>query len=847
MQAYDKIPDIQALLDKMGLLTQFIRRDVQAVSINGSGLDSQLIGQALKLLMALGRLPELRAAMDDDFCNFIVDRIVHVAADETMPKAIVNTHLAMLMQQTFRPKTMTAVRAERILDVLDTIHERVTGLSVLAYRIRIYRKLIQQRHEVMSKHAERWFRHTVKALLSAQKDINHSALDLAFSAAKTIGTDRQVNKAVLTILNRTKSDGDTFAKVMAKELDKMLDSDNAAMVPQIWAAVTSLLPGFLNKNDFPALADWLMVFQNCCNSKNDTVKMDANIAFGCLIYAVNGKENEDTLSSWSKMLLSVPQYQLQRRGQSKKSERDSATSAYLTLLYYSLRPQASHKQLDRCWTEFVENFWTPLVHAPSPMHALAACRVLSVLFNGTKKTWDPQRALDMWMRAMMQRRESKPQDLMQREELPVLDARWVRKALSTILRFVETLLDAAPWSVEDCKDEPVKTMWLSLLQSLKAAGAQEVMASTESKDAMAYIVNLLRRVWDTHTAQLALSQETEDTWADKFCFLLETTVERLGALQFSDKCLTRNGLDEFEVASTPSHRSRQHGTRTSPLLYFVDLLVNQSEGKLSDNVRLRALKLLLEPCLEYQSTRLSKLELLRDCAAVVGPSTTAVPTSFWIQTAALLKSCIEQQSSEAGGVARQLGKEYEMVVDVLRLGSPNLLGQSLSQDVLTSFSDTVRTEAGEGALVLAVVEKVSECILKQVSVEEHTVALPWLSILLRNLPKTIVRRTLEQGRQKLWPSSPMAGRNLDFDPYHHFYNAIDSVGSAAYHELNGRNVEIVREFLAALASSIKTCPIALLAVYLRKVQATIRVWVEDFEKKLQKKDQQSKELHPQVC
>ena len=188
-----------------------------------------------------------------------------------------------------------------------------------------------------------------------------------------------------------------------------------------------------------------------------------------------------------------------------------------------------------------------------------------------------------------------------------------------------------------------------------------------------------------------------------------------------------------------------------------------------------------------------------------------------------------------------------MVVDVLRLGSPNLLGQSLSQDVLTSFSDTVRTEAGEGALVLAVVEKVSECILKQVSVEEHTVALPWLSILLRNLPKTIVRRTLEQGRQKLWPSSPMAGRNLDFDPYHHFYNAIDSVGSAAYHELNGRNVEIVREFLAALASSIKTCPIALLAVYLRKVQATIRVWVEDFEKKLQKKDQQSKELHPQVC
>jgi hypothetical protein len=329
--------------------------------------------------------------------------------------------------------------------------------------------------------------------------------------------------------------------------------------------------------------------------------------------------------------------------------------------------------------------------------------------------------------------------------------------------------------------------------------------------------------------------------------LLETTVERLGALQFSDKCLTRNGQDEFEVASTPSHRSRQHGPRTSPLLYFVDLLVNQSEGKLSENVRLRALKLLVEPCLQTQNTRLSRLELLRDCAAVVNPSTTIVPTSFWMQIAVLVKACIEERSLEADGASRQLGKEYEVVVDVLRLGSPNLMKESLSQDLLTSFADAVRTEAGEGALVLAVVEKVSECILKQVSTEEHTVALPWLSVLLRNLPKTLVRRTLEQGRQKLWPSSSVAGRNPDFDPYNHLYDAIVSIGSAAYQELNTRNAESIQNFLASLASSIKGCPIALLAVYLRKVQATIRFWVEDPEKKLHKNDQQSKELHAQVC
>ncbi|KAF2689815.1 hypothetical protein K458DRAFT_327750 [Lentithecium fluviatile CBS 122367] len=840
MQAYEKIPDMQALLDKMGLLTQFIRRDVQAVSINGNGLDSQLISQALKLLMTLVRLPELRTAMDDDFCNFIIDRIIHVASDETMPKIIINTHLAMLMQQTFRPKTMTPARAEKILDVLDTIHDRVPGSSVQAYRIRIYRKLIQQRPEVMTKHAERWFRYTLRALLNTQKDIHQSALDTVVLAAKAIGTERHVNKAVLAILNRPKADGDTCGKVVAKTLEKMLEldnSDNATMVPQIWASITALLLGSLNKTEFPAMADWLMVFQNCCNSANDSVKIHANVAFGFLIYAVNYKGREDALKTWSKMLISVPQYQLQRRGQLKKSERDAITSGYLTLLYYSFGPpQVSHQQLDRCWTEYVANFWTPLVHNSSPMHALVACRIVSALFNGTRRPFDPQRALEL-----------RPQAMIQREELPVLDAKWVRKSLPTILRFVETLLDVAPWTMEDCKDEPAKNMWLSLLHSLKAAGSQEVMASTESKDAMAYIVNLLRRVWDRHTAQLALSQEKEDSWADKFCFLLETIVEKLGPLQFSDKCLTRNGQDEFEVASTPSHRSRQQGPRTSPLLYFIDLLVNQSEGRLSDHVRLRALKLLIEPCYESQNTRLSRLEFLRDCAAVVDSSSHAiVPSTFWAQTAALVKACIEERSSDSSGGSRPLGKEYEVVVDILRLSSTHLLEQTLGREVLASFVDTVRKEAGEGGLVLAVIERVSENVFKRIPAEEYIACLPWLSVLLQNLPSMIVRRTVEQGRQKLWPSSATSGRNPDFDPYNYFYDAVTSIGSVAYHEQDSKGVDIVREFLAALTNSIKRCPIALLAVYVRKVQAAIRFWVEDPERKLQKKDHQSKELHAQV-
>lgn len=836
MQAYDKIPDIQSLLDKMVVLTDFIRRDIQATSISGNGLDSQLISQALKFLMALVRIPEIRPAMNDDFCSFLVDRIIQVAADASMPKTIVNTHLALLMQQTFRQKTMTVARVERVLDALDNIQERITGFSVQAYRIRIYRKLIQQRPEVMAKHTDRWFKHTVKALLSGQKDINQSALDTAMCAAKIIGNERHVTRSVLSVLNRAKGEGETPAKVISTELEKMLDSENAAMAPQIWSAITVLLRGSLQNNLFPALGDWLKVLEKFFSSGNDSVKVYSNVAFCCLVYTVN--ITQETAEGWSKILMGIPQHQLQKRGPWKKSERDTATAGYFTLLYYSLRPEATYDQLDRYWKQYVTDFWNPLVHSTSPIHAVAACRVISALLNGSRKPWNEQRALDL-----------RPHFMVQREELPLLEAKWVRRSLSSILQFVETLLDATPWTIEEWEDDPVKTMWLSLLNSLVEASSKEVMASTETKDALAHIVNLLRRVWERHTAKLALPQQKEDSWADKFCFLIETAVQKLGSLQFADKCLSRNREKEFEVAPTPSHRSRQSGPRTSPLLYLTDLLINQSEGKLPDQVRLRAMKLIIEPCLNVQNTRLSKLELLRDCSTTVeGSSRTVVALNFWNQIITFTKSCLEEQIADSSErVSRQLGKEYEVVVDIFESTPFYLLNKARGQEVLSSFADTVRREAGEGALILAVIEKVSERVLKQASEEGRVACLPFLSILLQNLPKSIIRRTLEQGRQALWPSSPAAARYLEFDPYNHFYSAVVSIGSAAYHELDMSNVDPSRNLLAALAASIRQCPVSLLGIYLRKIQEAIQFWVEDTDKKLQSKEDQAKLLYAEVC
>lgn len=837
MQAYDKLPDEQALKRKMSLLTQFIRRDIQAQSPTGTGLDSQMVGQALKLLMALFRITEAAAAMDDDFCAFIVDRSIQVVADSAMPKVVVNSHLASLMQQNFRPKIMTNVRVEKVLDVLDTVHERVGGFSVQAYRIRILRKLIPQRPDVMIKHTERWFKHLLKAFTATQKDINQSALDMALTAAKTIGDDCHVAKSCLAILNHVRNDGAPVVKALTKELEKMLGGEHAALVPQIWAAVTVLLRGSMSSEAFPSLKEWLELFQKCIASSKDAVRIQTNVAFCFLLYAVN--LGPDTTDGWTKMFLRIPQHQFQRHVPPKMQERNVVSSGYLTLLYYAFRPTASHAQLDRYWREFVANFWTTLLHnTTGSVHTVAACRIVSALLNGTRRPWYEQRALDQ-----------RPQAMIQPGELPVLDPKWVRRSLPDILPLVETLLDTTPFSEkEEQEDEPVKTMWLSVLTSLVEASSKEVMASSETKDAMAHIVNLIRRVWDSQTAQLAVTQQNEDTWANKFCFLIESVVQKLGAFHFAEKSLVRNGSNEFEVASTPSHRSRHHCTRISPLLYCIDLLVNQSEGKLPDAIRLRAINLMLEPCFNSRNIRLGRLELLRECSAAVDKSlSTAFAPSFWTSIASLLQLSLQQtlsDSSEPG--TRPLGKEYEMVVDVLELGSSCLSTEARGHEVLSVFIETVRKEAGESAIILAVIEKVSDRVLKATPNGEEKSCLPYITTLLQNLPKQTSRKSLEQGRQMLWPSLPAIGRHHDFDPYNHLYAAIISVGTAAYHKLDTDKVDATGKFLAALANSIKHCATSLLAVYLRKTQDVIRMWVQDPDRKMQSSAQSLKALHGEV-
>lgn len=843
MQAFNEVPDIQSLQAKMGLLTQFIQRDIQASSPTGKGLDSQLCSQALKLLIALIRIPDVRSAMDDEFCSFMLDRSIQVAgADADVPKTIINSHLALLMKQNFRPTCMTPLRVERILQVLQDIEQRVSGYSVQAYRLHVYKKLVQQQPKVMKAHLESWFKLTVTSTLALHNELNQSALDLAQLAGRVIGHDRVVTKAVLAIFNRKISDGPddgtTFGKTFCQQLTRLLDnSQTSVLVPQIWGALTPFFRGSFVAEKFTNLDNWLKIFEKMFKSDNVEVKVRANAAFVSMVYAVN--ITHLTPPSWTKFLLKIPEEQLQRRNQFTKLQADSATAAYYALLYYSLRQTAhdsAEKELSRYWTEYVAEFWQRLIHH-SPKNSAAACRVAAALFAGSRRPWNELRVFDL-----------KHHPLVQREELPTLSPTWVRKNIGTVLKFVETCLDTAPWTAEATDDEPSKAMWIALIDSLVEASSKEVVTSGETKDAVAQIINLLRRIWYQHTSTPAMQQQKENNWADKFCFIIEIVLQKMGPTLFVDKFLMRTTDDEFQVAPTPSHRSRQHGPRLSPLLYFIDLVVNQSEEKLSDPIRLRVLKLLIEPCLISKRTRSLKLELLKDCVATIDSSIKSTVTSTLSQRLTLLaQSCIEESADSANQSSGQLGKDYEAVVQILSLGAPYISNSADGRDLLTSLIELVKREpGGDGALVLAVIERMANVIQNGLWNHNSWAAMSYASALLENLPKAVTRRALEVGRKALWSASSAPSKSSDFDTYHHFYAAIKLVASSAYQQMETQDMHALKRFLTALTHSIKTCNISHLGLYLRKIQDSVTIWVEDSERKLQSGSASVKEVYDEV-
>lgn len=161
LKTFDDVPEFEfeALRQKLGLLTQFIRRDCNDFNIPNNAVDTVLASQAMKVLMVLLQIANLSDSIDNEFAISLIDRSTSIFELPDPPKGLLNHYMFLMHEQHFKPRIMTVDRAEKILAALKNIEDRVTGNGVVAHRLLIYQKFLKQARSAMIAKTSDWIEH----------------------------------------------------------------------------------------------------------------------------------------------------------------------------------------------------------------------------------------------------------------------------------------------------------------------------------------------------------------------------------------------------------------------------------------------------------------------------------------------------------------------------------------------------------------------------------------------------------------------------------------------------------------------------------------------------------------
>lgn len=833
LKAYEAKPDAKVLAEKMGLIAHFMRRDMTATNSDTGDLDLQLALQALKLLMVLMELGPVSERIPDDFRAFFLDKSIEAFGDTTAPKKWVNNILYAFSQQQFG-RIMTPERANRAITALKDIEDRISGNNVAIGRVLAYRRLLSQAQPVMIARASDWLQHVFHGMLSTFKDLRINAMEVGTAAGIAIGDVAQVSRVVSDILGREIDDGSTYGDYFTSRLSAMLsDAQVAEQAPHIWATVILLLRSRRRTlSSWGPLKKWLTVFQQFVNSSNKEVAIQANGAWNRFVYAI--RPDESTTPGLRKILRQAVVAQFDRKGVDKDAlrMRRSAFSSYCNLLYYSLSPTASANQLDLYWQELVVSA-LPSIIRKNRKGASEACRVLTALFEQNQgKLWKENLAVEASSVTL--------------KHIIALDARWTRQRLGVILPSFELCFASAPWNCNSPSDMspsgvPVKTMWTALLSAVAEAGKQEVTISMEFKEACAHIMNFFRRIWINYPKSLGQEEGSEEAWIDKFSFLVLKAAKLLGPGSFADPILSHNPAGDFEVAPTPSHRPKSHGSPQSPLLHLLQLFTSRGPATVQSDSLVRLSEELLDLCSEAKPSRKFKLELLRNFAKESTSSSDELfKSEVWRKCAQETEDCLRNASlpTPLDRASQQLGEQYRSVVDILvsglnygedaNLGAASRLFEAFVSRVQVEVSDG----AGVAAVALAITEPLAEELHSPASRFNPDAELRLAALVLTHAEHPKHRKVVEQARKMLWGVSSGPQKQTDFDPFNHLYQMIVSQLRISYNHLEGLRGDLVIEFSAVLCSLFERWPASFSFVLLREVQSGIAVWVEDPEQKL---------------
>lgn len=706
LKAYDEIPDMKAMEEKLPILCGFLRRDLEAKLEDGGNTDSQLIQQAIKLLVILAWTPCLVEAMDDSDATFFLEHAITKIEDASTPKIIVNHNLHLLAQQKFPSRIVTMERASRIITALETLDERVTGKSITKERIDIYYKLLFQAKHTMLVRVNDWMDNLFGGLLSSVSEVRNRALICIAEVSRVLGKEKSIPRTLTNIFSRVVKGKRMFDSIKER-LDQFIRDGEGVFVARMWGIVLLCVKTLGDHWEY--FTPWLRIIEGCFNVSDKDVKVEAQVAWSKLIYSMNiGPTTTRKLLG----LLCKPleQYLDPKNAYSNtKKPRKAAMANVSVLLYYGFRPNATAKQLSEVWDLVVVGLVEKMALS-SKEEVAEGCSILSTMFDGSvQRTWQETRVL-----------AAPP---MSAEDVPRLDPKWVRSNTALVLKTLEVALERGHW--RDDGDKGVKPLWKKFTKTLADAGSKEIKVSAELMESVAHLFNMFQRLWTIGPSSLAGAKEipptTTSSFMKKFSYLILTALESLGTFPFTEKQLAYDDQSKFSPAATPTHKYSS-GTSSvvlhPPVLHMFQLFLRPSKDVYVDEEYYECVRSILWKCVIGQDSRRKKLGLLAACAGLL-PHRDArdVDHGMWQILGQLARKCLPTPAREKTLLTPSpMVAEFRDVVKILEWGCKyELPGWKRLFD---EFCGVVGGEQGEMFVAGVVIDPIAEVLRHQVLEQE---------------------------------------------------------------------------------------------------------------------------------
>ncbi|KAL2040219.1 hypothetical protein N7G274_007122 [Stereocaulon virgatum] len=836
LSAYDDIPNIQELSEKVVEFTSNIRRDVAAKITEDGTVDIQLATQALKVLTVFVCTPSIAKLLPEDFCLFILERSISSIEDAASPKILVSHYMHLIEKQKFGSKQMTTDRVNRLLTALDGITNRIKGNRVVGHRLMIYHRLLTQAKPVMISRVGSWIDHLVAGMLSTIKDIRARAITFGMDAGLHLGATAPVTQACLEVFNRASPEGKKVVDFLSSRLADMSKSkDDGVHVPQIWSVVVLFLRSRRRQLEcWEHIKIWLGVIQRCFNSSDAQIKFQASIAWNRFIFAIN--LDTSTCDSMVRMLRQPIVSSLERKDSDKTSKQTKqiARSSYCTLLYYAFRPTATHAQLDRYWDLYVSQTLSSCFIA-SKAEANYACEVLTALFagNGKSKIWDEDKA--------------NANGPVKPEELPCLDSKWVRLRTPLVLQIFDKMFDIADWSTGKDQEGPMMLAWRSFMTALGNAGSKEVKVSMDSMIAISHIINGLKQLLDRDTSTERRRQQNEATdpveqpdLFEKIHFLVVEAVAKLGTIAFMERRIILTSQNSFEAAETPSSRSsRDLGSPDSPASHLLSLLLTKSQDDQIPDSLATTIQMVMHIPIQSATLRRTRLATLRNQARLLSVDSTfskKTCRTFWklLTEATFSAMKLPQQIDLHSASPQYPGHEYREAMKILELGiQQDLIDVTAWHDLHRTILDAVRKEVGNEAVILIMTEPLASTMYNEVRSCNETFLDSAVSIgvsIVETVHWPQSGHLMERAQKLLWGVVHASSKGSSLDPYNNIYLLVDALFSKTYGSFKTLSTTGVSRLLSAVTNMINVCPPALQRNLISRIQHGLSTWIEDAQK-----------------